>query len=124
MALVKWRRSQRHQSKPVLSVVSNGFDAVVVYANPSVGVSDGDVEGKVVEDSVVSGGEIKLRERGICDYEFGLFGKEDQPEYEEGQQEAEDDVVEDAEGAGAAAMPWRHGKMKIKKWILWNGKVV
>lgn len=36
----------------------------------------------VVVDAGV--GEIELGERGIGDGEFGLLGKEDRPEYEEG----------------------------------------
>lgn len=54
----------------------------VVYANPFVGVLDGDVERKVVVESVIV--EIELGQGGIGDGEFGLLGKEDQPEYEKG----------------------------------------
>lgn len=53
--LVKWRRSQSHQSKPLLSVVGDDLDAAVVYSNPFVLISDGDVERKVVRKSIVVG---------------------------------------------------------------------
>lgn len=84
MALVNWRRSQCHQSKPLQPIVSNGFDAVVVKANPSVGVSDGDVEREVVVEGVVIVGEIESGKRGISDGEFRLLRIEDEDEYEEG----------------------------------------
>lgn len=42
VALVKWS-TQSHCCEPLLSVVSNGFDAVVVYIHLFVGVSKGDV---------------------------------------------------------------------------------
>lgn len=101
MALVKWRRSQCHESKPLQPIVSNGFDAVVVKANPSVGVSDSDVEREVVVESVGGVGEIELGESGISDEEFRLFLKEDQPEYEEGEEGTQEDAVEQAEGVDA-----------------------
>lgn len=46
-------------------------------------------------------GEIKLGESGISDEEFRLFRKEDQPEYEEGEEGTQEDAVEQAEGADA-----------------------
>ena len=55
VTLVKWRRSQSHQSKPLVSVVGDGLDAAVVHSNPFVRISEGDVERKVVRKSIVVG---------------------------------------------------------------------
>ena len=72
MALVKWRRRQRHHSKPLFSSVGYDLDAAVVYANPLVRVSDGDVEREVVVEGVVIVGEIESGKRSIGDGEFWL----------------------------------------------------
>ena len=64
-------------------VVSNGFNAVVVYPNPFVRVSEGDVDREIIVKRVVGGVEIELRECGICDMEFHLFGTENKPENED-----------------------------------------
>lgn len=85
MALVKWRGSQIHHSKRLLSIVSNYLNATIVYANLLVRVSDGDVECKVVVESAVVGvGKIELGQRGIGDPEFGLIRGQDVAEHEEG----------------------------------------
>jgi len=70
--LVKW--SQTHIREQLVLVVSNGFNAVVVYPDPFVRVSEGDVDREVIVKRVVGGVEIELRECGICDMEFHLFG--------------------------------------------------
>ena len=61
-------------------VASNGFNAVVVYTDPFVRVSEGDVDREVIVKRVGGGVEIELRECGICDMEFHLFGTENKPE--------------------------------------------
>lgn len=82
VALVKrYRISQSHETKLLLSIGSRQFDPMVIHASPYARVSDGDVEGEVVVESTggVVGGEIELGERGIGDSEFGISGKEDKP---------------------------------------------
>lgn len=81
MPLVKW--SQTHIREPLVLVVSNGFNAVEVYTDPFVRVSEGDVGREVIVKRVVGGVEIEPRECGICDMEFHLFGTENKPENED-----------------------------------------
>jgi len=109
-------RRQFHGVKSLVLVVRIGLDGVVVYPNPLVGVSDGDVERHVVvERVVVGGGEIEARERGVGDVELEVVGAEDEPDDEHGEandyedreddfeNETEDAVAEAAEKAPAAA---------------------
>ena len=81
MPLIKW--SQTHIREQLFLVVSNGFNAVVVYTNPFVRVSEGDVGREVIVKRIVGGVEIEPRECGICDMEFHLFGTENKPENED-----------------------------------------
>jgi hypothetical protein len=60
VALIKWCRIQSHRAKPLLSIVSNDLDVTVVYVGLVVGVSDGDVERKVVVESAVCVGEFEF----------------------------------------------------------------
>lgn len=99
-------RRQIHRVKSLVLVVRIGLDGVVVYPNPLVGVSDGDVERHVVVERVV-GGEIELRERGVCDVELEVVGAEDEPDDERGEandyEDSEDDFENEAEDALAEA---------------------
>ena len=63
-------------------VVTDDSDATVADGEPFVGVSDGEVEGKVVVEGAVGGcvGEIKLREKGISDCDCRVSGKNDNPD--------------------------------------------
>ena len=78
MPLVKW--SQTHIREQLVLVASNGFNAVVVYTDPFVRVSESDVDREVIVKRVGGGVEIELSEGGICDMEFHLFGTENKPE--------------------------------------------
>lgn len=60
VTLDKQRRIQSHLGKRLLSVVSNDWDAAVVYPNRFVGISDGDVERKIVRESVGVVSETEL----------------------------------------------------------------
>lgn len=84
MALIKRCSCQSHKSESLVSIVGNDLDSAVVYAHLFVGVSDGDVDGDVVVESVVGVVKIELGQRSICDFEFGFLGKEDEPEYDQG----------------------------------------
>jgi len=109
--LVKRRRSLGVESLAL--VVSVGLDAVVVDADALVGVPDGDVEGEVVVERVVGGGEVELGERGVGDAELHLVGAEEEPEDEDNQghddEEREEDLEDEAqkatEEAAATAAP-------------------
>ena len=69
------------------------MDGIVIYANPLVGVSDGDVEVQIVLEIVV-GGEIELCQRGISDVEFEVVGANKEPE-DDGGDANEDEDSED-----------------------------
>lgn len=73
MALVK--RCQRHWTKPSVPKECTGFDAIVVYANHFVGVSDSDVESEIV---VECGGEVEQCKWGVSDMDLNLAGVEDE----------------------------------------------
>lgn len=81
------RRDGTVRSKSRILVQTPGFDVVVVNAEPSVGISDGHVEGKIVIKGVVV--VVELGEGGIGDVEFDFVGADDEPEYEDG--DSEDD---------------------------------
>lgn len=85
MPLVKW--SQTHNREQLGLVGGNCFNAVVVYTDPFVRVSEGDVGREFIVKRVVGGVEIELRECGICDMEFHLFGTENKPENEDCKEE-------------------------------------
>lgn len=53
VALIKRCSCQSHKSESLVSIVGNDLDSAVVYAHLFVGVSDGDVDGKVVVETVV-----------------------------------------------------------------------
>lgn len=99
-------RRQIHRAKSLAFVVNVGFDGVVVYANPLVGVSDGEVERHVVLERV-GGVEIELRERRVGDVELEVVGAEDEPDDEDGEanddEDSEDDFENEAENAIAEA---------------------
>lgn len=100
-------RRQIHRAKSLAFVVTVGLDGVVVYANPLVGVSDGEVERHVVLERVGGGGEIELRERRAGDVELEVVGAEDEPDDEGGEanddEDSEDDFENEAENAIAEA---------------------
>lgn len=79
------------------------MDGVVVYANPLVGVSDGDVESQVVVKHVVVG-DIELGERGVGDAELEVVGAEDEPDYESGEANDYDDGEDDFENKPTNAL--------------------
>lgn len=84
VALVKW--GQGLGAKPLAHIESVGFDAIVVNADLFVGVSDGDVEIKIVVEHVVvgGGGEVELGDqRRVGDMELDPAGVEDEPEDED-----------------------------------------
>lgn len=61
---------QSHKSKPLVLLVCNDLDATVLEAGAFVGISNGDVEGKVVRECVVGFGVTELGKRSIVDGEF------------------------------------------------------
>nr|GMD89721.1 hypothetical protein SOVF_158540 [Ipomoea batatas] len=67
-------------AKPLALVERGGFEVVVVDADALVGVADGEVEGEVVVEGAVGGGEVELGEGGVVHVEFDLVGAEDEPE--------------------------------------------
>ncbi len=67
--------------EPLVLIVGPGLDFVVVDSDLLVGVSDSDVEGKIVLEIVVFG-EIELGQRGFIDIEVHFVGSEDQPKDE------------------------------------------
>ncbi|KAF5473491.1 hypothetical protein F2P56_010099 [Juglans regia] len=81
MSLVKW--GKRHRTKPLIFEIGPGFDAIVVYADLFVGVSNVDVEGKVVVERVIVGGEVELGKRGVGDMKLDPVGADDEPEDED-----------------------------------------
>lgn len=99
MPLVEW--SQTHRREPFFLVASNGFDAVVVYSHPLVGVSEGDVERQIIVERVVvgggSGGVVELSERGLGDAKLNLVQSEYKPEDEEPNAEDETAYAEEPE---------------------------
>lgn len=96
MLLVEW--SQAHCREPLFLIISNGFNAVVVYPHPPVGVSDGDVERQFIVERVVGGGGvIELRERGLGDTKLDLDWSEYKPEDEASDTEEENGYEEEAE---------------------------
>lgn len=107
MALVK--RGQRLRAKPLVLVESVGFDAIVVYADLFVWVSDGDVESEIVVEHVGGGGEVELGKRGIGDVKLDPIGAEDEPEDEHqkayNDNNAADEFQKETEKAAAAAVP-------------------
>lgn len=60
MALVERQSIQSHESKPLLSIVTDYLNAAIIYANPLVRVSDGHVECEVVVEGVVGAVEVEL----------------------------------------------------------------
>lgn len=66
----------------LILVVGVGLDAVVVNADPLIGVPDGDVKRQVVVEGVVVGGVVELGERGVRHVELDLVGAEEEPEDE------------------------------------------
>lgn len=99
-------RRQIYRVKSLAFVVRIGLDGVIVYADPFVGVSDGDVERHVVVERLV-GGEVELRERRVGDVELEVVGAEDEPDDEGGEanddEDSEDDFENEAENAVAEA---------------------
>lgn len=91
VSLIKW--CQTHRIKSLAFIISTGLDGIVIYANPLVGVSDGDVEVQIVLEIVV-GGEIELCQRGISDVEFEVVGANKEPE-DDGGDANEDEDSED-----------------------------
>lgn len=81
MPLIK--RGQRLGIQSLILVVSSGLDTVVVYADPTVGVTYCHVNRKVVLQSVV-GSEVELGELDVGDMELDLVGTEDEPKDENG----------------------------------------
>ena len=82
VALIK--RCQEHRTKPLAVKECIGFDAIVVYANLFVGVSDSDVEGEIVVEGGGVVDEVELGERGVGDIEVNPVGAKDEPEDEDG----------------------------------------
>lgn len=77
MSLVK--RCQGVRIEPLVLVVRPGLDGFVIDSDLFVGISDGDVERKVVLESIV-GSETELGERGIRDVKLDCInGAEDEP---------------------------------------------
>ena len=72
---------QKLRIEPLVLIVGPGLDFVVVDSDLLVGVSDSDVEGKIVLEIVVFG-EIELGQRGFIDIEVHFVGSEDQPKDE------------------------------------------
>lgn len=93
--------------KPNVLVHRTRFDVVVVDPEALVWVADGDVEGEIVVERVVSG-EVELRERGVGDVELHDVGADDEPEDEDGDADddegGEDEFEDEAEDAAAAAL--------------------
>lgn len=75
VALVK--RGKRRRAKPPVLVVSSGFEAIIVYADLFVWVSDGEVECKIVVERGVVGGVVELGKRGVSDMELDPVGAKD-----------------------------------------------
>jgi hypothetical protein len=102
------KRCQAFRIEPLVLVVRPGLDGVVIDSDLSVGVSDGDVDGKVVLQSVVAG-KSELRERGVRDVELDVGGAEYEPKDESSK--ANDDnkgdyeLQKEAKEAAAAAPP-------------------
>lgn len=71
--------------EPLLSVVKEGLESIKINANVFFfyGISDGDVDGKVVvNQSVIARGVVVESSKGsVSDGEFELFGKEDEAEH-------------------------------------------
>lgn len=70
-------RVEIHGGESLAGVDGAGLDGVVVDADPLVGVADGHVDGEVVEEGVVTGGEVELGEGGVFDVEVDGVGSED-----------------------------------------------
>lgn len=85
-SLVKGWRTQSHQSKFLLPIFRRDFDAIVVYPEGWARVSDGDIEGEVVVESVVVSVEIELGHRriGDCYFELGRSREDDYECYDSG----------------------------------------
>lgn len=103
MALVK--RGQRLRAKPLVLVESVGFDAIVVYADLFVWVSDGDAESEIVVEHVGGGSEVELGERGIGDLKLDPVGAEDEPEDEHRKAYNDNNAADEFQKAAAAAAP-------------------
>jgi hypothetical protein len=99
VALVK--RGKRLGAKPLAHIESVGFEAIVVNADPFVGVSDGDVESKIVVEHanvvvvVVVGDGVDLGERRVGDVKLDPAGAEDEPEGEDREACNEDELEND-----------------------------
>jgi hypothetical protein len=112
-ALGRMESSSPYRREPLFLVISNGFDAVVVYPHPLVGVSDGDVERQFIVERVVgSSGVIELRERGLGDTKLDLNRSEYKPEDEASDAEEENGYEEEAEDEleKAIAITPTHGR--------------
>lgn len=107
MALVK--RGQRACTKPLVLVESTGFDAIIIYPDLFVWVSDGEVQSEVVVEQTVVGGEVEFRKRGIGDMKLDPVGAEYEPEDENrkayNDNNAANEFQEETEKAAAAATP-------------------
>lgn len=102
VSLVKWR--QRLRTKSLIFIVSIGLDVVVIYSNPLVWISDGDVEGKIVLQHVVCGVPVELRQSGVGDVEFEVTRAEDEPDYESGDANHDDDSEDEFENEAQNAI--------------------
>lgn len=58
-------------------VIRSRFDSVVVDSDTTVRVAESHVEGEIILEGVVCGGEIELGEGSVVDVEFGDVGPED-----------------------------------------------
>lgn len=105
VALVE--RGQLLGIEPGVLVDGPGLDAVVVDADPLVGVAYGDVDHEVVVEGAVVVGEVELREGSVVDVELDLVGAEDEPEDQGGEaddeEDGEDELEDEAEEAATAA---------------------
>lgn len=96
MSLIK--RGQRFGIKSLILVVGSSLDTIVVYADPTVGITYCHVKSKVVMQSVV-GSEVELGELDVGDMELDLVGTEDEPKDENGQADDDDGGDDDVEEA-------------------------
>lgn len=80
------------------------LDYVVVNPDPLVGVANRHVEGEIVQERVVGGGEIELGEGGVVDVEFDGVWSENEPEDERDDAGEDEERAEDLEEAAADAV--------------------
>lgn len=95
---------QFHGLKPLALVERTGLDPVVVNPDPLVGVPDGHVEGQVVVEGVVVGGQVELSQVGAVGVELDLVGAEDQPQDQDDDAQDDGDGEEDLEDAAEDAV--------------------